>query len=279
MRLVSRPLIIGLLAIAALVSACGSTVSSSSAERAAEESSAGSIVPLQPSTSSASSSPEVSAPEVDDAETPVPEPWEGLADSLVETDQVTGESLRGMPSAQPFGVINNLPVAVKIDASDVDPYDFKVRDGFGRPDLRIPEGFAGVIKPGASTAAVFFPNYLASDAPFRLNVSAWTPANAEVATASQPIGSVSFDKIYFCLLQIIQSDCNILTSKEWYGWGYRVDNSKAVRNQVPQMCNTTRELGTYVFEKQTRKARVRLECASKKALVIGNAAIIEDVPN
>jgi hypothetical protein len=271
-------MVIGLAAGAVLLTGC------TSVDRAAEGTSAAPVASpvnspvASPVRSPEPSAPEPSAPESESAQTPVPEPWSDVADEVAEADQSTGGSVRGMPSQQPFGVVNNLPVAVKIDVSDVDPYDWSSSEVAGRPDYKIPAGFTGVIKSGTSTVGVFFPNYLASNAPFRLNVSAWTPANADAPTASQPIGSVSFDRIYFCLLQIIQSDCSILTSKEWYGWGYRVDNPKAVRNQVPQMCGRTSELGTYVFNNVTRKARVRLECASTKALAIGNAAILEDVP-
>lgn len=275
MRTSSGSLLAIVLASAALLGGCTSGPMHSASERAAEQAEASSV----PS-SLASTVPSEQSPGPESSPPPVPEPWSSAAasDAISEAGAAEGGPVTGMPPAQPFGIVNNLPVAVKIVVADVDPYDWKVRDGYGRPDLSIPEGFTGIIKPGASTAGVFLPNYFASDAPFRLDVSSWTPANTEALTASQPIGSISFDKIYFCVFQVVQLPCSIVTSKEWYGWGYRVDDSKAVRNQVPQMCNTTRELGTYTYQREVRKARIRLECASTRALVIGNAAIIEDAP-
>ena len=273
----SRSLVVGLIAGAVLLSGCAST---------------GAESPAQPSASRAAAG-ESTVPETDPTnESPEPALESSSAQATSEPGESTDQPVSSMPSIQPFGIINTLPVAVKIDVADVDSYDWL--GNYGRPDDRTPAGLAGIIKPGAYINAVFAPNTLANGAPFRLNVSAWVPANANAnasagsdddpeanpagVTSSQPIGSVPFNKIYMCFLQVVQLDCNLFTSKEWYGWGFRVEKPERIENQALQMCGTTRDLGTYVFNNVTKKARIRLKCVAPEALAIGNAAVIEDVP-
>jgi hypothetical protein len=272
-----RSLMVGLIAGVTLLSGCASTEAESAAQPSASRAAAA-------ESTSSGAGPTGDAPE-SAAEGP-------STQANGDTGESTDDPVSSMPSIQPFGIINTLPVAVKIDVSDVDSYDWL--GNYGRPDDRTPTGLAAIIKPGAYINAVFAPNTLANGAPFRLNVSAWVPANANAnasadsdddpetspadVTAIQPIGSVPFNKIYMCFLQVVQLDCNLFTSKEWYGWGFRVEKPERIENQALQMCGTTRDLGTYVFNNVTRKAQIRLKCVAPEALVIGNAAVIEDVP-
>lgn len=197
------------------------------------------------------------------------------ADSSPDSESAKPVSIR--PAVQAFDIVNDLPVAVKLDVSEVDSYDWNV-GGTGRPDDRAPRGFVGVIKSGARMSAAFNPNSQASGAPFRVEVNAWTPANAEVVTASKPIGSVSFDKIYICTIKGLPVPCNVLSTKDWMGWGFRVDNSGAIENNYFWMCGRTRTLGNYIYDNVTRRAQVRLACPQKSGDLYGNVAVIEDAP-
>lgn len=260
----NRPLtllIVGLVAGATLLSACATSDTSSSPATSASRAAA----------PSGAVEPAPAAPVVDE---------EG---ALSPTGEPVNDVLRTRPAIQAFGVINDLAVAIKIDVSDVDPYDW-VLDDAGRPDDRIPRGFAGVVKAGTRTFAAFHPNKKANGAPFKLDVNAWTPANvstnddANPVTAAKPIGSASFDKIFICTIKGLPVPCNFLASEEWMGWGFRVANPGGLENQYFSMCGRIRDLGSYTFNNETRQARVRIACGLNVDGRYANAAIVEDVP-
>lgn len=178
----------------------------------------------------------------------------------------------------PFGVVNNLPVKLHMFVRDTDPYDWVTGGSIGTPEDLGPKGFNGItLAPGTSASAIFEPKPTASGAPFRLQLS--TIVGDFPFAKSEELGSVSFDKVFYCeRLPIAQQvACATPARQHWKGWSYRGGDKLSLSDQYPQVCGRTTEVFTYQLDGVEHRAQGRLDCASSATAGLGTALVLEDI--